>query len=196
MCQLQRHCPPEAAEHSGCIPQSETFNRRHACKRLQGLQGGGKCHRKPCLSLALTNERTTYAQHSRPPYAATHRTHPLHIHSLSHTRPGLPLWQFYKQTSAQSPRAHHTTNISQITSVLFSDSPSSCSYTYGGSEMRQPQPLSGELSLTFPRAFLSLSSSTSQPSRYSTLFSDGLALRVYTRHREAIGGQCCDRAHS
>ena len=116
-----------------------------------GSAGAGGNARKPCLSLALTNERTTHAQHSRPPYAATHRTHPLHIHSLSHTRPGLPLWQFYKQTSALSPRAHHTTNISQITSVLFSDSPSSCSYTYGGSD--------APATTAQRRAFLDLSSS-------------------------------------
>ena len=119
----------------------------------EGIFRAGGNARKPCLSLALTNERTTHAQHSRPPYVATHRTHPLHIqiHSLSHTRPGLPLWQFYKQTSALSPRAHHTTNISQITSVLFSDSPSSCSYTYGGSD--------APATTAQRRAFLDLSSS-------------------------------------
>ena len=114
--------------------------------------------RKPCVRDKTFPERAhERAKHPRPTFPAPHAaTHPLHIHSLSHTRTGLPLWQFYQQTSAQSPGGHITRPTSHKSPPCSSPIRRHHAHTRMVAAMRQPQPLSGELSLTFPRAFLEL----------------------------------------
>ena len=82
-CAQQRHSPPEAAEHSSCIPHTRKppfFNSRHrmqdgaAPKKKPPYDPASSCVGKMPENLvsgikhslnALTNERNTHAQHSR-----------------------------------------------------------------------------------------------------------------------------------